>query len=300
MMVMALTVAPVFALLEILVEGPLLGWGSGYLLPIGAGIGIVVGAAFGLAYGLIAGDGRKPLEPSRIRIGVRDPKSLPWPVAAHRFRIGFAACLVVGVGYGLLRAALYVFTFGLDPVQGLLAGLIDALVFGPVFGLVAGFTLGLMALCEAPLDTKSVSSPEELLRANRTTTIVQVLVFGPLFAVGLPFTGWLVVSLLQRLSPLIGLGFQWDPLSALVIGLIGGVGGGTAYAISLTAWGQWLVFGRIWLPLTRRLPWALPAFLEDAYAHGVLRRAGVVYRFRHERLQDHLADAYRSDHRSNR
>ncbi|WP_327264563.1 hypothetical protein OG444_26765 [Streptomyces sp. NBC_01232] len=37
-----------------------------------------------------------------------------------------------------------------------------------------------------------------------------------------------------------------------------------------------------------RLPWAADAFLEDAYRRGVLRRVGVVHRFRHARPERHL------------
>jgi hypothetical protein len=48
---------------------------------------------------------------------------------------------------------------------------------------------------------------------------------------------------------------------------------------------------RIWLPLTGRMPWAMTAFLDDAYQRGVLRQAGAVYQFRHARLQDHLINA---------
>jgi hypothetical protein len=74
-----------------------------------------------------------------------------------------------------------------------------------------------------------------------------------------------------------------------VLGL--GVGLGAA---SLTAWGTWLVFARVWLPAHGRLPWRLPEFLEDAYRRGVLRRSGAVYQFRHARLQDHLTQRYRT------
>jgi hypothetical protein len=58
--------------------------------------------------------------------------------------------------------------------------------------------------------------------------------------------------------------------------------------LSVTAWGQWVILSRIWLPLTGRLPWALLTFLDDAHKRGVLRQAGAVYQFRHARLQDHL------------
>jgi hypothetical protein len=157
-----------------------------------------------------------------------------------------------------------------------------------------------MALFESPLDPDSVGSPGDLMRANLMTMLVQLLVFGPLFAILNPLLGWLLVALLKQLPPSLGLVFAWEFLFGLTVGLIAGVGGAIAYAFSLTAWGQWLLFGRIWLPLTGRLPWAVPAFLADAYRRGVLRRAGVVYRFRHERLQDHLAATYRSNRRPTR
>jgi hypothetical protein len=293
MILMALVIAPVFALVNLVVEALLLG-GGGYLLPIAAALGIVVGASFGLAHGLIVGNRRRPLEPARIRIRIGGPEDPPWGDAAQRFRTGFAGGLVTGLGYGILRTALYVFIYDSGLLRGIVGGLLDAVGFGLIFGLAAGLTLGLTALSETPLDAKSVSSPEDLMRANRTTTASQVLLHGFVFAIALPFTGWLLVVLLQQLPSIWNIQFVWEPRSGLVVGLVGGIGGGVAYALSLTAWGQWLVFGRIWLPLTGRLPWAVPAFLKDAYSRGVLRRVGVVYRFRSGGLQEHLAENYRS------
>ncbi|MEJ8669506.1 hypothetical protein WKI71_17005 [Streptomyces sp. MS1.AVA.1] len=78
-----------------------------------------------------------------------------------------------------------------------------------------------------------------------------------------------------------------------MLGIISGLGGAFGYALTLTAWGQWLVLTRIWLPLTGRLPWSVITFLEDAYQRGVLRQAGAVYQFRHARLQHHLARRHR-------
>lgn len=80
----------------------------------------------------------------------------------------------------------------------------------------------------------------------------------------------------------------------MLIGAVGGLGGGLSYTLAFTAWGQWILLSRIWLPLTGRLPWAVTAFLDDAYRRGVLRQAGAVYQFRHARLQDHLSRAYRN------
>jgi hypothetical protein len=41
--------------------------------------------------------------------------------------------------------------------------------------------------------------------------------------------------------------------------------------------------------LTRRLPWRIMDFLDDAHRLGLLRTIGPVYQFRHADLHDHLA-----------
>ncbi|KDN87970.1 hypothetical protein [Kitasatospora cheerisanensis] len=115
------------------------------------------------------------------------------------------------------------------------------------------------------------------------------LVLAPAFALAIAFGGRLVVGALQGLlGPL-----SWDLTDGLMIGTVGGIGGSAAYLLAFTAWGQWLVLARIWLPLTGRLPWQPAAFLDDAYRRGVLRRTGAVYQFRHVRLQHHLSRAFR-------
>jgi hypothetical protein len=58
------------------------------------------------------------------------------------------------------------------------------------------------------------------------------------------------------------------------------VSAGSAYA--------WFVATRIWLATTRRLPWRLMDFLDDAYRRGLLRQNGAIYQFRHVRLQERL------------
>jgi len=72
-----------------------------------------------------------------------------------------------------------------------------------------------------------------------------------------------------------------------------------SYALAFTAWGQWVLLSRVWLPLTGRLPWTMVTFLDDAYHRGVLRQAGAVYQFRHARLQGHLSHAFAA-HRAGR
>ncbi len=71
------------------------------------------------------------------------------------------------------------------------------------------------------------------------------------------------------------------------------MGSALSYMFCFTAWGQWVILCRVWLPLTGRLPWNTVAFLEYAYHRGVLRQSGAVYQFRHFRLQEHLNQHYR-------
>lgn len=77
----------------------------------------------------------------------------------------------------------------------------------------------------------------------------------------------------------------------LYTGLVNDVICALVFLLVATAWGQWLLLARFWLPLTSRLPWRLTAFLDDAYQRGVLRHPGPVHQFRHDRLSARLAAA---------
>jgi transcriptional regulator with XRE-family HTH domain len=280
-LVVAIVVGSIVSVVDIVVEGIVLGGPTLYLLAFGTVFGLGVGLAFGLAYGIATR--RAEHEPSRVRLRFRRV-TRPAGVG-HRFGIGLSLGFVVGLGYIAVRDVLPWLLLGRTPSVVLIV--VDSLMFGLIFGLGAGFVSALTAMFETPLDVESVASPGDLLRANRTTVLIQVLLVGLAFAVVAQLVGWLVVELGNLLSTRFE--FALSPLFATLIGVIGGIGGGLGYAVSLTAWGQWLVFARLWLPLTGRLPWAVPAFLDDAYRRGVLRRAGAVYQFRHARLQDHLA-----------
>jgi transcriptional regulator with XRE-family HTH domain len=290
-LVVALLIALGVAAADIVVESGLIGTPLGPGLVFALLLGVVAGLVFGLAYGLAARYLPVVLRPSQVRLRLRGGGHRGRNFVA-RFRIGAAGGVVLGVLLGLMRELVRASLT--DYGRGLVVGLVDAAIFAVVFALAGGLMFGLMALGEVPLDIASAGSPTELLRVNRTTVVVQVFVFGPGFAVCVAVFSWLMVSLLNSLPPgtVFGLWFEWNPLWGLSFGLIGGAGGAFGYALALTAWGQWAVFARVWLPLTGRLPAAVPAFLEDAYQRGVLRRAGAVYQFRHARLQDHLAHQY--------
>ncbi|MDP9792516.1 hypothetical protein J2S43_001028 [Catenuloplanes nepalensis] len=84
---------------------------------------------------------------------------------------------------------------------------------------------------------------------------------------------------------------------AVALGTLGTVGHSFTYGLMfiiilvISSASRWPSFAlaRFVLAVTRRLPWRLLYFLEDAHRRGVLRQVGAVYQFRHERLQSHLA-----------
>ncbi|MFJ1754821.1 helix-turn-helix domain-containing protein [Kitasatospora sp. NPDC088134] len=277
--------------------------GPSEVLLQGALMGPIAGLAFGAIYALLLALGGEALfEPSRFRLRLPGPRGGPGtglvrrPVRtfATQFLHGLLGGSLMGVGCACaiaLERALYA---GSGPARPpLLVGtLIDMFCFGLIFGTAAGLVFGLTAALEAPVDTASAATPAGLLAANRATVVRRFLVLAPALTLAIALGGRLVaVSFRGLLGPL-----SWNLADGLLIGTVGGLGGTAAYLLAFTAWGQWLVLSRCWLPLTGRLPWRPAAFLDDAYRRGVLRRSGAVYQFRHLRLQHHLGHAYRRDH----
>lgn len=273
-------------------------------LPIGEVLlqGALMGPAVGLGFAAVhamtyrAGGG---LEPTRVRLTLRGARDelgrRPLRTCCLRFGHGLIGGTVMGIGcaYGLtLERALVSGTPLTDPhvVQGTL---INMFVLGLIFGSAAGVVLGLMSVIEAPVDVTAAATPVSLLSANRATAWRQFLILAPALCLVIALGGYLVVDLLRGVvGPL-----NWGLQDSLFIGAVGGLGGTASYVLTFTAWGQWIVLARVWLPLVGRLPRDPAAFLEDAYHRGVLRQTGAVYQFRHVRLQHHLAHTYRSQHR---
>ena len=257
--------------------------------------GPAVGLTFGLIYGLVTVFDRATFEPSRTQlrlVGLRHGAEGPprWRRFLSWFGIGCVGGMAVGVAYGpaLILEARILFghtAYGGDAVK---STLINMLGFGIVFGLAAGCVLGSVVALETPVDVGSAATPTSLLLSNRTTVLRQVAVVAPALAVAIAVIGWTTVELLRG-----HLGnVNWPIANGFVIGAIGGIGGAASYALAFTAWGQWVLFTRICLPLTGRLPWRVVAYLDDAHRRGVLRQAGAVYQFRHARLQQHLSQTY--------
>jgi transcriptional regulator with XRE-family HTH domain len=248
----------------------LLGGGLG-LVAVAGGLGnwLAFGLAFGLAHGagITLGGG---FEPSRFRLRTRGGSQQLRTRFRARLVVGLAGGIGLGLVLGLACAA------GLDPMGLYGFGFAGGFATGVGLGTLTGLGWGLMAGLEAPVDIRSAVGPTDLLRTNRATVLAEFLGWG--LVLGIAHLAVLVFAVGHVEPVAYPLDLVLGPLIGLVIGLC------------LTAWGQWVVFARVWLPLTGRLPWSVAAFLDDACRRGVLRQVGAVYQFRHARLHRHLMD----------
>ncbi|MFF4751467.1 NACHT domain-containing protein [Streptomyces sp. NPDC002514] len=263
----------------------------------GLGFAIVRGLLVCLLHGLVAGLVFALVYEFAPRGAAAKPSTLRIQIFGETRRNGaeIARRFILGIGFGaptavvlVLMDRLIVGPLGFD--DGLDGGLRGALLFPVEIGFGAGTALAVMAWLETPIDTTSAISASDLLRTNRKNAFVHMLVW--LLVLGVP-AGIAMGFAPGRLG-----GFAPGPVLGLLVGLVFGIegafAGGLGYGLSFTAWGQWAALSRMWLPLTRRLPWAVIAFLDDAHDRGVLRKAGAVYQFRHARLEAHLAHVHRA------
>ncbi|MFE4972016.1 NACHT domain-containing protein [Kitasatospora sp. NPDC056651] len=251
--------------------------------------GLPAGLLFALAHRIRLAFAGAAVEPSRmgIRLRGRSKASGTRSVreALKQVRTGLVAGFAGGAGIGLMLG-LWGKVAG-DPLW-FEVGLATAVVYGAQFALAFGLVSGIISWLEVPVDTESAVRPRGLLAANRNTVLVQLLLFGPLAGVAVTVGFRLIVGFLG--GSLWGVTATPGPMWDTRVGLLTALAGGLGAALALTAWGEWVIIARIWLPLTGRLPWRAMSFFEDAHRErGVLRQAGAVYQFRHASLQEHLA-----------
>ncbi|MEU5159391.1 NACHT domain-containing protein [Streptomyces sp. NPDC020875] len=255
--------------------------------------GLLASVTFGLAHCVLALSCRPAAAPSRVQLRLLGMKRHSDPGRASDIRARVRAALVagwlLGIGYSwadiLMRLQL-----GIFPESGFLRIVTgNMLLFGLVFSLTAGLAYGLVAALETPMDTTAAATPLRLLATNRAAAIQQLLVLIPAIAIGCGLAAHLAVRLIPQFLPLTMI---WTTELTVNLGIVGGLGGSTAYILAFTAWGQWLTLARVWLPLRGKLPWDTVAFLKDAYDLGLLRHTGAVYQFRHHQLQQHLTHTY--------
>lgn len=155
-----------------------------------------------------------------------------------------------------------------------MAGAAGGLLVGLVVGVVSEFRDAV----GVPADLAQVADPTSSVRADRRATIARTLAAG--------IVGVSTIALVNALSV--------PPEFAAQFGLTHGTYYGLLFAIAaggFTAWSRFAL-ARMCLRRNDDVPWALMAFLHDAYERGLLRRVGPAYQFRHARLQDHLARAH--------
>ncbi|WP_156094148.1 NACHT domain-containing protein [Lentzea aerocolonigenes] len=178
-----------------------------------------------------------------------------------------------------------------EALRGVRGKFVEGLLFGGVVGaglgliaalksLAAGAAIGLASCLTGTLiyvvavlrprilsrsvNTRSAPCPIEMIADDRKCALVRSVVCG--LAASVPTLGLFDV---RRAAEM-----------AFAVTIL--------FALSETAWGRWVVIVRFWLPLTRRLPWRLNAFLDEACDRAVLRQSGAVYEFRHLALRDNL------------
>jgi hypothetical protein len=142
--------------------------------------------------------------------------------------------------------------------------------------------LGLLEVLSVPNDPAASRDPLTVLRLDRDATVTAIL----------------VATLVSGGAAGIAFGFVFDPMRGVAFGLAVGIAGGLAVGVGGGLGGAWVRFtlARVILAMTRRAPWSLMSFLDDAHRRGVLRQVGGVYQFRHARLQDRLLAHGRTDH----
>ncbi|MGW7400181.1 helix-turn-helix domain-containing protein [Streptomyces cyaneofuscatus] len=270
----------------------------GAVLLQGLLMGPAAGLTFGAVYALTDRYGGEAFEPTRVRLTLRfthgGPVHRPLRTVALRSVQGLLGGTVAGIGCACaltLERAL-VQRIPLLDQDVVVDTLLNMAILGLIFGSAGGLVFGAMGLLEAPVDVMTAATPVSLLAANRATAARQFLILAPALSVTIAVGGYLIVELLRGvMGPL-----HWEVADSVLFGAACGLGGAASYVLTFTAWGQWLVLARIWLPLAGRLPWDPAAFLDDAYRRGVLRQTGAVYQFRHARLQHHLGRVFRERH----
>jgi len=240
-----------------------------------------IGVAFGLVHCLTAWRADWVVKPSWVGLSLpwlRGNRTLDNRDLTREFGFGFVSGSVGGGAamLGLLLSSLLVSTIGeahsaASASPGWPATLLAVLGMTLIFGVTRGY----VAAFQAPVEIELAGGPLELLATDRRLALGGGAVVGVLSGAAI---GCLIGL---EAGPLVGLGFAVVGCAAIWLG----------GAISVTAWGQWLICGRLLLPLRGKLPWRTRAFLRDAHERGVLRQSGAFYQFRHTLLQELYAPA---------
>lgn len=115
-----------------------------------------------------------------------------------------------------------------------------------------------------PSKSAIAASPDDLLREERRGSIIVGVTAGA------------------------ALGTIYGLMLGPQVGAVAGVGATISVALTVSMLGVFNL-ARVWLAMFRKMPMDVMGFLREAYDRGVLRRIGGAYQFRHEFLQERLA-----------
>ncbi|WP_243795105.1 NACHT domain-containing NTPase [Saccharopolyspora gloriosae] len=244
----------------------------GAVVGLVAGQGLVSELSAGLVIGLVGGVAGAALDERAALRARMDGEmfkviaALATTAIAIPVAFTFSIELPLGMVAGVLAAGPSVREYRLW--RGIPLGFLVLTTDGLFAGIAVGVAFGLVNVAVSALGEAhepDAADPWILLSTDRSVTLVQTILAVPA----------IVLAAVLVLDAPIETGIMY--------GLFGGI-----VRLTLSAWGSWLLFTRLWLPLTGRLPLRPKRFLEDAYQRGILRRTGATYQFRHARLRDHL------------
>jgi hypothetical protein len=262
-------------------------------------MGLLFALVFGVVFRLIRGPFKRSAVSSRL--------TLVWPSTrrqlgdffrrtAREVGLGSVVGLIFGLPFGLLFGLtnyFYLYTEGAgsipwvewrgealsfdQPMQGLVVGLVIGLIFALVLGLVFGLFMGLGS---GLLETRSVLITSRSPKEARSRSLIASLT-------------WLISGLGGGLVVELGLAQGFAHGLGNGSGLALGLGLGLVFALRNGGW-----FVLLQRDAHRRFAWAgnLPPhpydFLEWGIQSQIFRRVGGGVRFRHNLIQQHIAQSY--------
>ena len=214
------------------------------------------------------------------------------PSIATHVICGLGIGLLVALAAGVVNRRAPAMGWGwsvLGSLCGMAVGLAAGIAVWLQAGVPAGIAVGLAGILIGPyvggrlftvvgVDGAIAASPDAVLKNDRTTFLAGFFGLGAAMGIG---NGLQVAFSPDAAGGPKGawVGVETGVLNLLIVGLM--------FGFLQARWGSFAL-ARCWLAARSCLPWRLMSFLADARERGILRQAGAVYRFRHNRLQEYL------------
>jgi hypothetical protein len=237
--------------------------------------GAAVGGFFGFACGILAG------HPKGAGVPPASAEFRPFTPRLSRLIKRWLVDTAIGFLSGGAGAMVIIFLNSDPPVsdETMLSWLRWLLPFSLLMGLLsAGQELRERFESSADLDT--IPNPPRSLMINRAVTLTEA----GIFAVVTGLTTAFIFTYATALQTTAG--------SILVCGGAAAAAYFTLFALLANSWGRYILFVRVPMTFSRKLPWQLMRFLTTAHDVGVLRQAGATYQFRHDLLRERLAETF--------